>query len=94
MSDRNLGSFHLKVITARQVLVDGPVEEAGLPSLEGELGILPGHRELLVALGKGTLRFRGSGVETRVEVNGGYAEIGPERVIVFTALSDEDQRPA
>ncbi len=94
MNEKKADFFQLKVITPRQLLVDGQVEEAALPGLEGELGILPGHRELFVALGKGTLRYRRSGTESRFEVKGGYAEIGPESVLVFTSLSDDEESRA
>lgn len=80
----------LRVITSHEVLVDEQVKEVSIPSLEGYLGILPGHRKLLVALGKGAIEYRNAQSKKHVAVNGGYARIQPESVLVFTDL-DEDE---
>lgn len=88
-------SLHLRVITPKKLLVDARVDEVSLPSLEGSLGILPGHRPLLAALGKGVLSYRMAKREEKFLVRGGFAEIEPEKVLVFTELSqDETTKPS
>ncbi|MFQ6107932.1 MAG: ATP synthase F1 subunit epsilon [Candidatus Aminicenantales bacterium] len=87
-------SLHLKVITPQKLLVDKETREVFLPSLEGEIGILPGHRPLLASLGKGMLTFREGQKEEKFPVEGGFAEIHPDRVIVFTRLGQvEEEAP-
>jgi F-type H+-transporting ATPase subunit epsilon len=78
----------LKVITSQQLLVDEDVGEVSLPGLDGYLGILPGHRELLVALGRGKIIYKKGPGEKTFTVQGGYAKINPESVCVYTELSD------
>jgi len=78
--------FHLKVITPRLLLAEADVDEASLPSLDGQIGILPGHRPLVVALGRGALTYRQGTRSESFEVEGGYAEILPGRVLVFTEM--------
>jgi F-type H+-transporting ATPase subunit epsilon len=90
MSEALPSSLKLRVITSHEVLVDDEVEEVFLPSLEGYLGILPGHRTLLVALGKGAIEYHKAQSKKHVAVNGGYARIKAESVLVFTD-SDEDE---
>ena len=99
MSQGLPSSLKLKVITSQKLLVDEDVLEVSLPSLEGYLGILPGHCHLFLALGKGKLAYRQSHREEKFSVMGGYAEILPEKVLVFTELgkneadeSDEGKR--
>jgi len=84
MSDSAPSRLRIKVITPRRLLVDDEADSVNIPGLEGELGILPGHRPLLIALGKGELVYVFKGRERRFSVNGGTAEIAPERVLVFT----------
>ncbi len=79
----------LKVITSQQLLVDEDVGEVSLPALDGCLGILPGHRELLVALGRGAMIFKKGQGEKMFTVQGGYAMINPESVCVYTELSED-----
>lgn len=91
MSQNLPSSLRLRVVTSLKLLVDSDVEMVMLPSLEGYLGILPGHRPLFAALGVGDLVYRLDGKEERISVEGGYAEIKPDRVLIFTELSqDED----
>jgi F-type H+-transporting ATPase subunit epsilon len=87
-------SLRLKVIAPRKLLVDEEVQELSLPGLDGYLGILPGHRPLFLAVGKGRITFRVGQKEETLPVRGGYAEVLPERVLVFTELSeDEPEKP-
>jgi len=87
-------SLRLKVITPRKLLVDEEVREVSLPSLEGYLGILPGHRPLFLALGKGRITYQVAKKEEGLTVQGGHAEILPESVLVFTEkIEDETEQP-
>jgi F-type H+-transporting ATPase subunit epsilon len=90
MSRDKVASIHLRVIAPRRVLVDAEADEIQLPSLEGAIGILPGHEPLMVALGQGVLSYRkGSGGES-FAVQGGQAHVLPDKVLVFTELSGDE----
>ena len=80
--------IRLRVVTPRRSLVDAEVESTSLPSIDGQIGILPGHRPLMTALGRGPIEFRHDGRDESYEVDGGYAEIHPDRVLVFTRLAE------
>ncbi len=82
--------LHLRVITSSKLLAEEEVEEVTLPGLEGLLGIFPGHRPLMVVLGRGRLIYRASGRQEGFSIKGGYAEVFPDRVLVFTELSREE----
>ena len=94
---QDLPSFlKLKVITPRRLIVDEDVQMVTVPALEGELGILPGHKPLLVAVGKGKLSYMKTQSSKDIAIQGGYAEILPDRVMVFTdvnkdGLNEQDQ---
>lgn len=90
MSQNLPSSLRLRAIAPDKLFVDEEVKEVSLPSLEGYLGILPGHRPLLTALGKGTITFQTEKGEEKFSVEGGYAEIHPDRILVFTELSEND----
>lgn len=95
MTNNLPSSLRLKVISSRNLLVDEEVQEVSLPSLEGYLGILPGHRPLVLALGEGEITYHLAGKEEGLSVQGGYAEVLPEEVLVFTeSIEDENQQPA
>jgi F-type H+-transporting ATPase subunit epsilon len=84
-------TLHLKVVTPRRLLVEADVEAVFLPTLEGQIGVLPGHRPLFVGIGRGPLVFRESGSEDSVAIKGGYAQVQPEKVVVMTEVGEDDE---
>jgi F-type H+-transporting ATPase subunit epsilon len=90
MSDGRPPTLHLRVVTPRRLLAEADVEAVFLPTLEGEIGVLPGHRPLFVGIGAGRLRFRAADGEDSFAVRGGYAQVQPERVVVMTEAGEDD----
>jgi len=90
MSGQGNPSIHLRVITSRRLLVEADTDGISLPTLEGYIGILPGHRPLVIGLGRGTLSYRIGGEEERFSVQGGQAQVLPEEVVVLTELSEDE----
>ena len=86
MSEAAAPVLRLRVISSDRTLADEEVQEVTLPSLDGCVGIFPGHRPLMLALGRGEIAFRSSSREERFSVDGGYAEVRPDLVLVFTTL--------
>lgn len=91
MSEGIPSFLNLKVITPHKLLVDEQVSEVSLPGLEGDLGVLPGHRSYLIVLGEGVLSYKWAGGEDRIGVSGGYAEIRGDSVLVFTQKKDDEK---
>ncbi len=95
MSQEAQPRLHLRVITPEKVLVDAEVEAVALPSLEGEVGILPGHRPLILGLGSGSLSYTRGEKTASLFIQGGYATISASEVVVFSELDEDDRhRPA
>ena len=90
MSDGSPATLHLKVVTPRRLLVEADVEAVFLPTLEGQIGVLPGHRPLFVGMGRGKLIYREAGSEESFVVRGGYAQVQPEKVVVMTEVGEDD----
>ena len=91
MSGPDPATLHLKVITPTRLLAEADAEEVFLPSLEGEIGVLPGHRPLFVGIGTGRVRFRSGGEEESFTVRGGYAQVQPEKVLIMTDVGEDDE---
>ncbi|MEK6851455.1 MAG: hypothetical protein AABY30_02830 [Candidatus Thermoplasmatota archaeon] len=90
MSDDIPATIHLKVVTPRRLLVEDDVDAVSLPSLEGEIGVLPGHRPLFVGIGRGKLTYRAGRDEESFAIQGGYAQVQPEKVVVMTEVGEDD----
>jgi len=70
----------LEVATPLGLALAVQTDSAQVPSVAGELGVLPGHVPLLAALKPGILSYRKDGQLQRVAVGGGYVEANAERV--------------
>ncbi len=84
MSGNAPARLHLRIVTSRALLVETDADEVQIPTIDGLIGVYPEHRPLVVALGRGTLSYRQAKYEERFDIGGGYAEIGPESVLIFT----------
>lgn len=73
----------LEVVTPLELAVSTTVAEVSAPSVEGEFGVLPGHRPLLAALEHGTVKYVEGGTAKFAAVAQGFAEVGPDRVVLL-----------
>ncbi len=74
-------TIRLEIVTPYDLLYDGQVDMVVVTAADGEIGILPGHTAMFVALKDGEIRFR-IGEDWQVLSSSiGYAEISPEMTI-------------
>ena len=76
-----------------RLMFEGPVASVILATPRGELGVWPGRRAIICALGDGVVRLNrreedGGGI-AHVVVSGGYAEVNDDTVII---LADHARR--
>ena len=86
------GKLTLTVVTPEHAVVDRVAcDEVTLPTLEGEIGILPGHTPLITLLGIGVVGYRDGASRGTVAVREGFAEISSDvvRVLADRAASKE-----
>ena len=77
-------SLALEVATPLGMALSVQTDSVQVPSVAGEVGVLPGHVPLLAALKPGILTYREGGQMLRAAVGGGYAEATADRVRVIT----------
>ncbi len=81
--------LRLDIATPYGEVFSGEVDEVTATGSEGEFGVLPGHAPFVTTLKVGMLLCRHDGQESIFFVNTGYAEVGPDRVVV---LADSAER--
>ena len=83
--------FHLRVLAADRVFYEGDCESLTVPTLDGELGILAHHSNLVAAMIPGELRARvPDGSFTVAAVAGGLLKVEDGAVLL---LADSVERP-
>jgi F-type H+-transporting ATPase subunit epsilon len=76
--------IQLEIVTPRGRALTASVDEVTAPSVNGEFGVLPGHLPLLAALRTGIVSYRQGSETTRVAVGAGFAEAGPDKLVILT----------
>jgi F-type H+-transporting ATPase subunit epsilon len=76
-------SLTLEIVTPEARVYSDTVETVVIPTVEGEIGILPGHIPLLTQVGAGELRVVKNGKTELLAVGNGFAEIDGDKVSIL-----------
>lgn len=83
------GKMLLEIVApSRQVVRSEHVDEVIAPGSEGEFGVLPGHTPFLTTLKVGMLSYREGAEWHHLAVEWGYAEVGPDRIVILAEGAD------
>jgi F-type H+-transporting ATPase subunit epsilon len=78
----------LEIVTPeRQVLIE-QVEDVVLPSVDGYMGVLPGHAPLLAQLDIGEVSYRVGNQRHYLAVSGGFAEVLRKSVSILATTCE------
>ena len=83
--------MQLQVVTPQGSKVEVEASDVNAPGVVGALGILPGHRPLLTALGIGILTYKTDAGVSYLAVNGGYLEVADDHVVVITETAESPE---
>jgi F-type H+-transporting ATPase subunit epsilon len=79
-----MATMQVDVVSAEAQLYSGEANEVYARSTEGEIGILPGHQPILLALGDAPVRVKTvEGREVRIEVHRGFLEFRDNHLTVL-----------
>jgi F-type H+-transporting ATPase subunit epsilon len=74
----------LEIVTPDGVKLSERVSELTAPSVEGEFGVLPGHRPLLAALKTGIVTYKKDSETHTVAVGAGFVEVADDEALLLT----------
>ncbi|HSC86389.1 MAG TPA: ATP synthase F1 subunit epsilon [Polyangiaceae bacterium] len=84
------GKISLEIVTPDGVQLSLDVDEFTAPSVEGEFGVLPGHRPLLAGLRTGIVRYQVGGESHAVAVGPGFVKLqGEEARLLTDSFADQ-----
>jgi ATP synthase, F1 epsilon subunit (delta in mitochondria) len=84
-------ALSLEIVTPEARVYSDTIDTVVIPTAQGEIGILPGHIPLLTKVESGELRVTKNGVESRLAVGNGFAQIEGDTVSVLAerAITEE-----
>ena len=80
-------TLRLEIVTPDAVVYSEEVDMVTLPSVEGELGILPQHVRLMTQLVPGEIIVRKGGYDQFLAVGEGLVEVTGKRVSILTDMA-------
>ena len=86
--------LHVELVAADRKVWEGEAREVIARTIEGELGILPGHTPLLGILVEGDVRIQSaSGQEHTATIDGGFLSVEHDRVTIVAEAVDASSDP-
>jgi F-type H+-transporting ATPase subunit epsilon len=84
-----MSTFHLRLVTPDRPLFEGEVKQVTLPTINGEITVLPHHVPLVTPVGAGELRviLADDSISPWV-VSGGVAQVSPDGVVVLAEAGE------
>jgi F-type H+-transporting ATPase subunit epsilon len=81
----------LEIVTPEALVYSETVDTVVIPTVEGEVGILPGHIPLVTRVEAGELRATKGSVTQFLVVGGGFAQVTGEKVSILAdrAINEE-----
>lgn len=72
----------LEIISTNEIMFSGEVESVTLPGVAGKFTVLKNHASLISVLKAGEVRYLSGGLENRIEIKGGLADIDMNKIAV------------
>ena len=81
----------LEIVTPEARVYSDTIDTVVIPTVEGEVGILPGHIPLLAQMDDGELRVTKDNVTHWLAVSGGFAQVSGDKVSILAerAITEE-----
>lgn len=83
-----VSALQVELVAADRKVWAGEADMVSARSIDGDLGILPGHTPLLSVLVQGEVRIKSSGSTQTVTVDGGFLSVDEDRVVIVADRVD------
>jgi F-type H+-transporting ATPase subunit epsilon len=82
----------LEIVTPSARVYSDTIDSVVIPTLDGEIGILPGHIPLLTQVEDGELRVTKDGKTEALIVGAGFAQILSDKVSILAESAIEEEK--
>lgn len=72
----------LEIISTNEIMFSGEVEAVTLPGVAGKFTVLKNHASLISVLKPGEVKYTAGGLETKIDIKGGLADIDLNKIAV------------
>ncbi|HEX2099680.1 MAG TPA: ATP synthase F1 subunit epsilon [Candidatus Synoicihabitans sp.] len=82
----------LEIVTPEARVFSDTIETVVIPTIDGEIGILPGHIPLLTQVADGELRITKNGRHEALVIGDGFAQIVGDKVSILAENAIEETK--
>ncbi len=86
-----MAALKLEIVTPAGAVLSEDAEYVGIPGVQGQLGVMPGHIPLFSALAVGELYCRRDGQRRNVFISGGFAEVFGDKVSILAETAERSE---
>ena len=80
--------LQVELVSADRKVWEGEASQVSACSIDGDLGILPGHTPILCVLGEGEVRVNADGAWRTAQIDGGFLSVDHDRVTIVAESVD------
>ncbi len=77
-----------KIVTPEKTVFEDAVDQATLPTTDGEITILPNHRSYIASLKPGGIMLKKNGEESFVCISGGFIEFHGNELVILADTAE------
>ena len=85
-----MAELEVQLVSAEDDLYVGPAEFISTQTVEGSIGILPGHTPILAQLPAGEVKIVSSGTDHKFQIEGGFLTVKENKVIILAEPAAEE----
>ena len=82
----------LEIVTPEARVYSDTIDTVVIPTVEGQIGILPGHLPLLTQVADGELRVTKGGQEQLIAVGSGFAQVEGDKVSILAERAIDEAK--
>ncbi len=83
-----MSQLQVELVAADRKVWSGAASQVSARSIDGDIGILPGHSPLLVILAEGEVRIHAEDGMQTATVDGGFLSVDHDRVTIISEVVD------
>jgi F-type H+-transporting ATPase subunit epsilon len=80
--------LQVEIVSADRKVWGGEASQVSARSIDGDLGILPGHTPILCVLAEGEVRVNADGSWRSAQIDGGFLSVDHDRVTIIAESVD------
>jgi len=80
--------LQVEIVSADRKVWEGEATQVSARSIDGDLGILPGHTPILCVLDEGEVRVNADGSWRSAQIDGGFLSVDHDRVTIIAESVD------